>query len=349
MEKILIVRLGAMGDIVHALPAVEALRRTRPGLHISWAVEGRWAELLAARGEWRAWTRGSQEKPVADRLHFVNLRAWRRAPFSNETWREARAAWRAIRREGYDAAIDLQGSWKSACVARWSGAPDVIGFDQTREWGAASLYTRRVPPRGAHVVEHAMELAAALGAERTPLPPSLPRDPVAERWAEQIQKERGAFVVMAPGAGWGAKCWPAARYGEVARALGAHGLTSLINIAPGEDTLAGEVEAAGGGRAARLTCSVGEMIALLRRARLFVGGDTGPLHVAAALGVPVVAIFGPTDPARNGPFGTRSIVLRSPESATSYSHVASAHAGLMAIPAEAVASAARTLLGGAHG
>lgn len=349
MEKILIVRLGAMGDIVHALPAVAALRRARPGAHLGWAVEERWAELLAAGGNGQAWTRGSQEKPLVDRLHFVNLRAWRRAPFSGETWREGLAVRREIRDAGYDVAIDMQGAWKSALLARWSGAPVVIGHDQPREWGAAVLYTRRVALRGEHVVEHAMELAAALGAERAPAQPPLPRDPAAERWAEEIERQRGAFAVMAPGAGWGAKRWPAARYGEVAQALGRHGLTSLINIAPGEDKLAEEVEGASGGRAARVTCSVGEMIALLRRARLFVGGDSGPLHVAAALGLPVVAIFGPTNPARNGPYGTSAIMLRAPQSATSYSHVERGHEGLLSIPLEAVADAARQLLGGAGG
>lgn len=349
MEKILIVRLGAMGDIVHALPAVTALRRARPGAHLGWAVEERWADLLCAGGAWQSHATGSAEKPLVDTLHFVNLRNWKRAPFSGGTWREGLAARRELRHAGYDIVLDVQGAWKSAWVARWSGAPRILGQAATRERGAGVFYTERVPLRGEHVVEHAMGLVAALGATSTPPQPPLPRDPGAEQWAEKKAREIGAFAVVTPGAGWGAKRWPADRYGAVARALGEHGIRSLINAAPGEEALAAEVESASGGRAVRVACSIGEMIALLRRARLFLGGDTGPMHVAAALGVPVVAIFGPTDPARNGPFGTASIVLRSPESATSYSHVDREHEGLMAIPAEAVLGAARQLLGGTHG
>lgn len=349
MEKILIVRLGAMGDIVHALPAVAALRRARPEAHLGWAVEERWAGLLCADGEWQRHATGSAEKPLVDTLHFVNLRTWKRAPFSDETWREGLAARREIRRARYDVTLDMQGAWKSVWVARWSGARRILGHAATRERGAGVFYTERVPLRGEHVVEQAMGLVEALGAGTTPLQPPLPRDPHAEQWAEKQAQQFGAFAVLTPGAGWGAKRWPAGRYGEVARALGEHGIRSLINTAPGEEALAAEVEASSGGRALRVACSVGEMIALLRRARLFIGGDTGPMHVAAALGVPVVAIFGPTNPARNGPFGTAAIVLRSPQSATSYSHVDREHEGLMAIPAEAVVGAARELLGGARG
>lgn len=348
MEKILIVRLGAMGDIVHALPAVAALRRRYPAARIDWAVEERWGELLAAGGRAATWAASSPEKPLVDALHFVNLTTWRRAPFSDETWRELLASRRAIGSAAYDTTIDLQGSWKSAWVAHWSGAP-ITGFDNTREWGAGVFYSHRVAPEREHVVEQAMALAVSLGADAALSEPPLPRDPVAEKWAEGVQGERGAFVVIAPGAGWGAKRWPSERYGEVARALGAHGLTSLINVAPAEEALAARVEDASNGRAVRVTCSVGEMVALLRRARLFIGGDTGPLHVAAALRVPVVALFGPTNPARNGPYGTQAIVLRSPQSATSYSHVDRTDEGLAGIPAEAVIGAARELLGGSRG
>lgn len=350
MERILIVRLGAMGDIVHALPAVAALRRAHPEAQIGWAVEERWADLLCADGDWQRYAAGTAEKPLVDQLHFVNLRAWRKALFSDETWKEFSAVRAGLRDAGYEAAIDFQGAWKSAWVATWSEAPMIVGLSDTRERGAAMFYTRKVPLRGEHVIEHAMELAAALGAGHTPLAPQLPRDPHAEKWAGQQSAARGSFAFISPGAGWGAKRWPPERYAEVARALGAHGLNSIVNIGPGEDALADAIEKGSAGRAFRVTCSIGEMIALLRRARLFVGGDTGPLHVAAALGVPTVAIFGPTNPARNGPYGADAIVLRDPESETSYSHVDREHEGLMSIPAAAVIGAARELLsGGARG
>ena len=150
---------------------------------------------------------------------------------------------------------------------------------------------------------------------------------------------------MNPGAGWGAKRWPAQRYGEVARALAKNGLTCLVNCGPGEENLFEEVNAASGGAVRPTKATITGLIALTRRARLFIGGDTGPIHLAAALQVPVVAIFGPTDPARNGPYGTRSIVLRNPASPTTHARNAQPDEGMLEISVDAVVNAARRLLG----
>jgi heptosyltransferase-1 len=152
------------------------------------------------------------------------------------------------------------------------------------------------------------------------------------------------FVILNPGAGWGAKQWPAARYGEVARHLYALGIRSVINFGPGEEPLAQESHTASGGLADIFLCSLSELIALTRRAQLFVGGDTGPMHLAAALGVPLVALFGPTDPARTGPYHCNSIVLRSPSSSTSHSHRQEQDEGLLAITPADVVTAAMQLL-----
>jgi heptosyltransferase-1 len=174
----------------------------------------------------------------------------------------------------------------------------------------------------------------------------LPHDPQAEGRIERRLAELGVgeFAILNPGAGWGAKRWPAERYGEVARQLADLGVGSILNYGPGEEELVRAAEAASGGTARAMSCSISELIALTRRARLFIGGDTGPMHLAAALRVPVVAIFGPTDPARNGPYGTRSIVLRSAESVTSHARRADPEAGLLAIGGDAVVSAARELI-----
>ncbi|MGA8341535.1 MAG: glycosyltransferase family 9 protein, partial [Candidatus Sulfotelmatobacter sp.] len=159
------------------------------------------------------------------------------------------------------------------------------------------------------------------------------------------QRGIGEFAILNPGAGWGAKRWPAERYGEVARRLAGMGICPLINCGPGEEDLFRAVLAASGGTAKPTSGSITELIALTRRARLFIGGDTGPLHLAAALRVPVVGIYGPTDPARNGPYGTRSIVLRSPESLTTHTRRAEPDDALLAIGSDAVAAAAEKLLG----
>jgi heptosyltransferase-1 len=179
------------------------------------------------------------------------------------------------------------------------------------------------------------------------IPCDLPCDPKAEARIEQRLAEHGIgdFAILNPGAGWGAKRWPAERYGEVARGLANQGLRSILNYGPGEEELVRVAEVASGGTARVMSCTITELIALTRRARLFIGGDTGPLHLAAALRVPVVAIYGPTDPARNGPYGTRNIVLRSAEFVTSHARRAAVDEGLLAIGSDAVVMAANRLRG----
>jgi len=351
VERILIVRLSSMGDIIHALPAAAALRQARPSALIGWLVEERWMELLCSRQAAAASFPRCARKPLVDVVHAANLGAWRQAPFSDETWKETAALLREIRGAAYDSVFDLQGAVRSAVLAQFSGAANRIGSERPRELPASLFYTRRVPVSGRHVVEQACGIVSSIAGDRRPPPAAqLPVDPSCEAWCDALLQSRGvhSFALLCPGAGWGAKCWPPERYGQAARAMAVHGLRTLINAGPGEEGLAREVEAAAGGCGQTVVCSVGELIALTRRAKLFIGGDTGPLHLAAALQRPVVGIFGPTDPARNGPYGTASIVLRDPASATTHARRAQPDAGLLAIPAEAVISAARHLLGSAH-
>ena len=135
----------------------------------------------------------------------------------------------------------------------------------------------------------------------------------------------------------------------MATQLAKDGVKSLVNFGPGEETIARAVETASHGAAEPVTGSLTQLIALTRRARLFIGGDTGPMHLAAALGVPVVGIFGPTDPARNGPFGTRSIVLRTPPAPPATAICSEPDDGLLAISSAQVVAAARQLLKERHG
>jgi heptosyltransferase-1 len=350
IERLLVVRLGSMGDIIHTLPAVASLRRAFPSATIGWAVEPRWASLLSSELALNG-TR-SPEKPLVDTVHAVDTLGWRRAPLSGETWRAARRALKEMRDPRYDIAIDFQGAWKSALVAQLSRAPRRLGYMQPREKPATLFYTHQVPATGRHIVEQNISLATdvcGLGlrpASQNELCFPLPCDRSAELAVEQQLRERGlpSFAMVNPGAGWGAKCWPAERYAEVMRAIAVHGLRSIVNFGPGEEKLARAVEHHAGGAAIPISSSVAELIALTRRARLFVGGDTGPMHLAAALGVPVVALFGPTDPARTGPYGNRAIVLRSQASRTTTSHRPEPEAGLMQITAAEVIAAARWLL-----
>jgi heptosyltransferase-1 len=361
IERVLIVRLSAMGDVIHTLPAVHFLRQVFPQAFIGWLIEERWAELLCAPGSPRRGPR-SVLRPLVDEVHTVNLKEWRKSRFSISTLQQAAKVWNDVRDVRYDVAVDLQGAIRSAVLARWSGARTVYGVAEPREAPASLWYTRRVVARGRHVIEQNLSVAEALVGHRaamTPkelpcdlrndLPNELPKEPQAEQHISRQLAELGIgeFAILNPGAGWGAKRWPAERYGEVAGKLADQGIASILNYGPGEEELVRAAEAASGGTARAMSSTITELIALTRRARLFIGGDTGPMHLAAALRVPVVAIFGPTDPARNGPYGTPSIVLRSAESVTSHARRAAPDEGLLAIGSDAVVAAARELLGGA--
>ncbi len=348
IERLLIVRLSAMGDVIHTLPAVQALREALPQAHIGWLIEERWAELLCSPAAFRRGPRSSL-RPLVDEVHTVNLKGWKKSLFSISTLQRVATVWNDVRDARYDVAVDLQGAIRSAVLARWSRARAVYGAAEARESPASLWYTRKVVARGRHVIDQNVSVAEALLEHRVKVPQAkLPRDPQAEARIGQRLAESGIgeFAILNPGAGWGAKRWPAERYGEVARGLTDIGIWSILNYGPGEEQLVRAAEAASGGTARAMSCTLTELIALTRRARLFVGGDTGPLHLAAALSVPVVAIYGPTDPARNGPYGTRSAVLRSAASVTSHARRAEADEGLMGIGSKAVVGAARELLAG---
>lgn len=338
-QKVLVVRLSAMGDIIHTLPAVAALRKCFPNAMLGWAVEERWAELV--KGCRQASPSG---KPLADKVHTVNMKGWRQALLSDRTWREIAAAVKELRCVEYDIAIDFQGSARSALLARLSRADSIYGFAEPRENVASMFYTKKILAAGRHVIEQNLSLVSAIAGGPVELADV---EFSCDLTGEVAAKLAGEYAVINPGTGWGAKQWPAERYGEVAkRVADATGLKFLINAGPGEESLANAARQASGGAAQPLTCSPSELVSVLKRARLFVGGDTGPMHLAAALRVPVVAIFGPTDPARNGPYGTRSIVLRNSASVTSLSHRNSPDEPMLEITADEVTQAALQLLRG---
>jgi heptosyltransferase-1 len=350
-QRILIVRLSSMGDVIHALPAAVMLREAFPQATIGWAIEERWAELLCALPTPRSGPR-SPQRPLVDAIHTVSLKKWRSSIFSNQTWERIAAGVSDLRAIHYDVAVDLQGAVRSAILARWSGAPVVYGATQPRENLASLWYTRKIITQRPHVVEQYAELAQAVTGRAHPIADAvLPCDPIAEEAVNKRLREMDFkdLAILNPGAGWGAKQWPAERYGEVATALLHQGIRPIINYGPREEALAKVAEAASSGAARAMSFSVGELVALTRRARLFIGGDTGPMHLAATLHIPVVAILGPTDPARNGPFATRSIVLRSPNSSNSLTHRHQPDPGILEITVSQVLAAARQLLETVHG
>jgi heptosyltransferase I len=284
-------------------------------------------------------------QPVVDLIHIASSKQWRKTPFSGRTRREIIALRRALKSERYDAVLDLQGALRSAVIARMAASRRSIGESHPREGIARWLFTERIDTHTAHVIEQDFELASAVAGDTlVPVQPWLPTDPDAEAWAcEQLQSGE-PIILVNPGAGWGAKRWPADRYAEVARALLNRGFRVLVNAGPGELALADSIINKTGGGASLLLCSVEQLIAITRRVSLAIAGDTGPLHLACALGRPVVGIYGPTDPSRNGPYGTRFKVLRNPVSRRDHSRREAPEAGLLTITADDVLRAAQELL-----
>lgn len=299
--NILVVRLSSLGDLVHTLPAVAVLRRGFPEARIDWLVESRHRDLLL-------------DNPDVDSFIEIDTLGWRARLASPRTWKEIGRAVASIRRRRYDFVLDLQGTIKSSVAAFLARSDRRIGFatSHLRERAASLLYTERVPVNGtgAHVIDRQLHLLTALD-----LPPSsigersfriLVPDSLEQESALRLRElglER--YVVLNPGGSWVTKRWSPERFGRLASLIEREwGLASLVLWGPGEERMAREVvdHSQGAARLAPPT-SLRGMIPYIRKAELFVSGDTGPMHLASASRVPVVGIFGPTDPARNGPFG----------------------------------------------
>lgn len=295
--RILIVRLSAIGDVIHGLPVLCAVRERFPQAFLAWVVEERAAALL--RGH-----------PALDEL-ITLPRGWLKSP--RTVW-ELRRRFSALE---FDVAVDLQGLAKSAVAARLSGAGRRIGFgDENGRELSPWLYNRRVRTTGPHVIDRNLELLGPLGIRTPPVQFRLPEEEADRTAVEQMIGQAGVadgFGVLNPGAGWPSKLWPADRFAALAKHLGnAWDLPTLVVWAGDRERRWAEQIVAGSGQHARLAppTSLTELAALLRRSRLFVGSDTGPLHLAAAVGTPCVGLFGPMPAERNGPYGPRHIALQ---------------------------------------
>ncbi len=300
--NILILRTSALGDIVHALPVLAALRRHFPRARIGWVVEKVFAPLLAGH-------------PHIDRLVEVRMRGWRKSLSSPQTRREVAAARGALNAFRADTALDLMGNHKGGFLARMSGARRRIGAAKAdrREPSSALWINELVPTQGQHAVDRGLSLLTPLG-----VPPEAP-DFGPEHILREVptaaqaflEERRRPYVLIQAGAGWPNKTYPAAWWGEVAREIVARtGHEVWVPIAPGEEHLAEAIVTHSEGAAQAVDAGpFAVLAAFLRNSRLVLGGDTGPIHLAHALGVPVLCLIGPTDPLRNGPYGTPEQVL----------------------------------------
>ena len=328
-HRFLLVRLSSLGDVVHALPAASALRDAFPQARIDWVIDARWQRLLERNPD-------VNEVVAYDRKQAGGLSS----------------AIRKLRAARYTCAIDFQGLYKSALLALASGAPRRIGFQSSyaREGLVAGLYTDRLNPRGPHKVDHNRTLVERAGAQLGPLRFPLAIRPEDDDLITRELNNRGItdFYVLNPGGGWLSKCWPAERHGELHRKLAErHGWRGVVSFGPGEDRLASDlIRAAGNTPPVEIPLALGPLMALLRRAKLMVSADTGPLHLASALGTPVVGLFGPTDPARNGPFSPHDISVRNPRhSITTYARGASYSPAMLSITVDQVVDAVERRMG----
>jgi lipopolysaccharide heptosyltransferase I len=306
--KILIVKLGSIGDIVHALPSLAAIRRAVPRAEVAWVVERRAAEIL-------------RDNPLVDRLIEIDTKALRRwRPLSGETLRATRQQLQRLRASAFDIALDFQGLLKSAAIARLARTPRVYGFarESLREPASRFLLTHTVNvPLDANVIRKNLALAA--GALRIVVPTDgddfefpIAVSPEQEREANAAASLAGGnFAILNAGGGWPTKLWSAQRFGALAdELLARHGLRSLVVYGPGESELAGSAaRASRTGAAQPVSLSLKGFYALARRASLYVGGDTGPTHLAVAAGTPVVGLFGPTEWWRNGSPRSRDVCV----------------------------------------
>jgi lipopolysaccharide heptosyltransferase I len=306
--KVAVVKLSSIGDVVHALPVAVALKRHAAATRVVWIAEAREASLLAGH-------------PDVDDVIVADTRGWRRERPGVTAMREALGVARRLRGEAFDVALDLQGLMKSALLTALTRAPRRIGFAAgwSREWPSALLMNERVrPPDSArHVVDQYLTLARPLGVAATPVEFRMPADPAADGRADEFLagagiKPHDRLVLVNPGAGRPDKRWPVERLRDLARRLADETVARVVVLwGPGEEQDARAI--AGAAAILAPPTTLRDLVALARRARLLIAGDTGPLHIAAAVGTPCVGLYGPTSGVRNGPYGAGHRVLQGPD------------------------------------
>jgi lipopolysaccharide heptosyltransferase I len=342
-RRFLVVRLGSLGDIVHTFPAVAALRETFPASEIIWLTHARYKTLVQSSGlASKIWT--TETRSMSSLMKTI----------------------REIRDTSFDTAIDYQGLWKSASLPFLAGVKRRIGFssESVREFGVPLLYTDRVRATSAHVADQNGELSKRAGAKNAVADFRLDPPPLQHEELSKVSLGRDLekYVVLSPGGGWRSKCWPPERFDALCKKIfESLSLRCVVNYGPDEEDLASTLSAASDDAAPVLfNGDLGPLMSILRGAICVVGGDTGPLHLAVALGTPVVALFGPTNPARNGPYrnlsssasaaqssyrqDSQDIVLRAPNVVTSHSRQGRTHPSMLELQVDVVFEAVHRIV-----
>ncbi len=288
-NNILIIKMSSLGDVIHALPTLYALRKRFPKARITWAVHSTFAALIPGA-------------PWVDEIYFIDRKRIRQLSY----WRELR---RDLHSRHFDLVIDLQMIAKSALVSLLSGGRRRIGYWDAREGSFLASEPIKGPHQKSHIIEQLLDVATYLGCDTSEI-----HFPIREHEKETETVRRllaengieGRYVVLVPGTRGEHKKWPLAHWGELAKRLADAGIFSVISGSPGEEEMGEEIKTLS--PSPRTVNLIGktnllELCALDEMAALHISGDTGPLHIANAVGVPLIALFGPTPFDRNGPLG----------------------------------------------
>ncbi len=292
----LIVKPSSLGDVVHSLPFLNAMKRCFPDAEIHWVVAKGLEDLLEGH-------------PMIDKLIVINKDLWKKLSQTGKTLKEIRELFKQLRNEKYDIVVDLQGLLRSGLITWATHAPVRIGFQEARE-GSRLFYTKKVKTsRDMHAVDRYMKIAAELGCDGHERVFPFPHSPKASDETGKLSS-LGPYAVLVPGARWKTKIWPAESFGKVASMLP---LRSVIVGCSADKTIGDEVVSRSGKKAISVVgeTSIKKLIDVMRTAEVVITNDSGPMHIAAALNIPVIAIFGPTSPHKTGPYGKGHVVLQS--------------------------------------
>ena len=293
-RKILIVKPSSLGDVIHSLPFLNAVKTCLPKSEIHWIIAKGLEGIL-------------ESHPMIDKLWVIDKDSWKNIQNVKSTIQEIKVLFKKLKQEKYDLVVDLQGLLRSGVITAATGAPVRIGFREARE-GSSVFYTHKVAGgKNIHAVDRYLKIAESLGCNTADI--SFPFPFVQSSDFRLQTSDTGDYAVIVPGARWKTKIWPAEKFGKLASLLP---VESIIVGSKTDKDIADEIVSLSGGRAVSLAgkTNLRELIAIISRANFIVSNDSGPMHIAAALNVPVFAIFGPTDPSRTGPYGKGHTIIR---------------------------------------
>lgn len=295
-KKILIIKPSSLGDIIHSLPFLSAINETFQRAEVHWVISKGLEGLI-------------EDHPMVRRLVVINKDQWKNLRKVKETISEARALFTELRAESYDIVIDLQGLLRSGLIAKATRSPLRIGFKEARE-GGNLFYTHKIKGgRDIHAVDRYLKIASAMGCDmeeiRFPMPLIKESDKVT-----RLKEKTGKYAVIVPGARWSTKRWLPERFGRTASMLDTK---TIILGGPSDSEISAAIEKESGGKAISMAgkTDLKELISIIRNASYMISNDSGPMHIAAAFKIPVVAIFGPTNPIRTGPYGNGHKTIQS--------------------------------------